>query len=557
MVNRLSLLVNLASLLNREVDFDALLGDDLRAGGRGAVCGARDNLARRCRARRSRHARRASCPSCRRCGFRSERGIAGWVARTGDAVRIEDASKDDRFDPSVDRDDRVHDTHRCSRSRSARRAGDRCAASSRCSTEPARREHRPLPFDEEDEKYLVALAGQIARAFSLTTLRPAKEGGPGSTLRGPFNRIVGRSAELRAVYERVTLAAQTDATVLLRGETGHGQRALLAGDPRQLRGARPAVRDGRLHDAARSSWSRASSSATSAARSRAPIDASRARSSWPRAARSSSTRSAICRPTSRASSCASSRSARFERVGGRQTLDRRRARGLRDASATSSSASPRDAFARTSTTGSASSRSRSRRCARAARTRSSSSRVHFADMYAKRYERPAAACQRRRARRHSRARAGRATCASSSTGSRARSCSRPTGESVRRICPGPDSPSRRRRPRRSRRATRGRPSLDLDDVAGVPARSHARRGDAPLRRGDRGRARRQQGRGRAAARGGPQHDRPDPQRGARRRRRRSRRRRRRETGSREPTRPGERRLTLRHACRLRDFRRWK
>ncbi|MBX3198223.1 MAG: sigma-54-dependent Fis family transcriptional regulator [Labilithrix sp.] len=78
-------------------------------------------------------------------------------------------------------------------------------------------------FDEEDERYLLALAGQIARAFSLTTLRPADEGGPGLTLRGPFNRIVGRSPELRAVYERVTLAAQTDATVLFRGETGTGK----------------------------------------------------------------------------------------------------------------------------------------------------------------------------------------------------------------------------------------------------------------------------------------------------------------------------------------------
>jgi Nif-specific regulatory protein len=78
-------------------------------------------------------------------------------------------------------------------------------------------------FDDEDEKYLVALATQIARAFSLTTLRPAEPSSAGLTLRGPFNRIVGRSDELRAVYERVTLAAQTDATVLLRGETGTGK----------------------------------------------------------------------------------------------------------------------------------------------------------------------------------------------------------------------------------------------------------------------------------------------------------------------------------------------
>ena len=58
------------------------------------------------------------------------------------------------------------------------------------------------PFDEEDERYLVALATQLARALSLTTLRAADGGGPGVVLQGPFNRIVGRSeraaARLRA-----------------------------------------------------------------------------------------------------------------------------------------------------------------------------------------------------------------------------------------------------------------------------------------------------------------------------------------------------------------------
>ena len=64
------------------------------------------------------------------------------------------------------------------------------------------------------------LATQLARALSLTTLRAAEGGGPGVVLQGPFNRIVGRSERLAAVYEKVQLAAQTDATVLLRGETG-------------------------------------------------------------------------------------------------------------------------------------------------------------------------------------------------------------------------------------------------------------------------------------------------------------------------------------------------
>ena len=79
------------------------------------------------------------------------------------------------------------------------------------------------PFSEEDERYVEALADQLGRALALTTLRPEEPLDPGVTRRGPFNRIVGQSAPLAAVYERVNRAAQTDATVLLRGETGTGK----------------------------------------------------------------------------------------------------------------------------------------------------------------------------------------------------------------------------------------------------------------------------------------------------------------------------------------------
>jgi Nif-specific regulatory protein len=154
------------------------------------------------------------------------RGIAGWVARTGEPVRIDDASKDDRFDSSFDRTTGY--TTRSILAVPIRDDGGRGDEGG-----PVRGVvqvlNRAMPvdgstvFDAEDERYLLALSGQIARALSLTTLRPANEGGPGLTLRGPFNRIVGRSLQLRAVYERVTLAAQTDATVLLRGETGTGK----------------------------------------------------------------------------------------------------------------------------------------------------------------------------------------------------------------------------------------------------------------------------------------------------------------------------------------------
>ena len=213
-LSRLSLLVDLAALLGREVDFDALLA---------ATC---ERVAEALTAERATIwlvdaesgdlvSRVAILPELAALRLPLGQGIAGWVARTGEDVRTNEPARDGRFDPSIDRA-----TGFTTRSI--------LAVPIRDASGPIRGvvqvlNRRDGGFDEEDERYLVALAGQIARAFSLTTLRPADEGGPGLTLRGPINRIVGRSAELRAVYERVGLAAQTTATVLLRGETGTGK----------------------------------------------------------------------------------------------------------------------------------------------------------------------------------------------------------------------------------------------------------------------------------------------------------------------------------------------
>ncbi len=78
-------------------------------------------------------------------------------------------------------------------------------------------------FDEDDERYIVALSTQLARVSALTTLRAADAKSLGVTLRGPYNRIIGTSAPLAEVYERARRAAETDATVLFRGETGTGK----------------------------------------------------------------------------------------------------------------------------------------------------------------------------------------------------------------------------------------------------------------------------------------------------------------------------------------------
>jgi Nif-specific regulatory protein len=145
-----------------------------------------------------------------------DRGIAGFVARTGESVRIDEASRDPRFDPSADRV-----TGYKTRSMLVVPLREDVRAPVRGVVQLLNR--RDGTFDEADERYLVALAAQLARALALTTLRAEDATGPGVTLRGPFNRIVGRSPELTRVYEQIALAAQTDASVLLRGETGTGK----------------------------------------------------------------------------------------------------------------------------------------------------------------------------------------------------------------------------------------------------------------------------------------------------------------------------------------------
>ena len=231
-MSRLSLIVDLASLLAREVDFDTLLG---------TAC---ERLARALRADRAtiwivdaEHGdlvtRVAVLPELPE-GLRQPlvRGIAGHVALTGDVVRVDDASQDPRFDSSTDKV-----TGYTTRSMLVAPIREDAQAPVRGVVQLLNREDGA--FDEDDEQYLVALATQLARALTLTTLRAADGGGPGLVLQSTFNKIVGRSAPIRAVYERIQLAAQTDATVLLRGETGTGKglfaRAIHVNSRRQAR----------------------------------------------------------------------------------------------------------------------------------------------------------------------------------------------------------------------------------------------------------------------------------------------------------------------------------
>jgi Nif-specific regulatory protein len=147
------------------------------------------------------------------------RGIAGHVAAAGEGLRVDDARNDPRFDPSADRA-----TGFTTRSVLAVPIREKEESPVRGVLQVLNREGGS--FDAEDEEYLAALGTQLALVLGLTTLRPANRAGPGLTLRGPLNGVVGRSEAMVEVYRRIGLAAQTDATVLLRGETGTGKGLL-------------------------------------------------------------------------------------------------------------------------------------------------------------------------------------------------------------------------------------------------------------------------------------------------------------------------------------------
>jgi len=80
-------------------------------------------------------------------------------------------------------------------------------------------------FDARDEDFVRVLAEQIGRALDYTTLR-GDDAQRGLVVRGRFNHVIGRSPAMAAVYDNIVRAAQTDATVLLHGETGTGKGLL-------------------------------------------------------------------------------------------------------------------------------------------------------------------------------------------------------------------------------------------------------------------------------------------------------------------------------------------
>jgi Nif-specific regulatory protein len=143
-------------------------------------------------------------------------GVVGHVARTGELMNNRDVGADPRWAEAI-----------------AQRIG--YPVTSMLTAPIVRRgqirgvlqvlNKREGAFTQRDEEFARVLTEQIGRALDYTTLR-GDDASRGLTLRGRFNHVIGRSPEMAAVYEMIVRAAQADATVLLRGETGTGKGLL-------------------------------------------------------------------------------------------------------------------------------------------------------------------------------------------------------------------------------------------------------------------------------------------------------------------------------------------
>ena len=143
-------------------------------------------------------------------------GVVGRVAQSGELMNLRDVGADPRWAGDI-----------------AQRIGYRVAS---MLTAPIVRRgqirgvlqvlnKRDGAFTARDEDFIRVLTEQIGRALDYTTLR-GDDAARGLAVRGRFNHVIGRSPAMAQVYDMIMRAAQTDATVLLHGETGTGKGLL-------------------------------------------------------------------------------------------------------------------------------------------------------------------------------------------------------------------------------------------------------------------------------------------------------------------------------------------
>jgi Nif-specific regulatory protein len=163
--------------------------------------------------------RAAHLPELRQIRLKLGQGVAGHVALHGTPISVPDPSGEHRFFPDIDKLTGYRTTSLLAVPLRDR-AGEIFGV-----LQVLNRRNGPR-FTDEDEQLLSRIARQVSGALEATSLyaelkRAAQQ--PAAPVGYFFNKIIGESAPMQAIYAVIQKAAATDATVLLRGESGTGK----------------------------------------------------------------------------------------------------------------------------------------------------------------------------------------------------------------------------------------------------------------------------------------------------------------------------------------------
>ncbi|XXF74920.1 sigma 54-interacting transcriptional regulator [Myxococcaceae bacterium GXIMD 01537] len=211
-------LLPLRELVGHEVDLDAFLHtlvDRIAV----SMQADRGTLWLRDSARGELFSRAAHLPEVKQIRVKVGQGVAGHVAQAGEPVCVPDPRHERLFFADIDR-------------MTGYRTTSLLAVPLRDSQGDVYGVLQVLNrlgggrFTDEDTERLTAIASQVSTALQSTSLyqelKRAKDQ-PHAPVGYFFNRIIGESPQLRVIYRLVQKAAPTDATVLLRGESGCGK----------------------------------------------------------------------------------------------------------------------------------------------------------------------------------------------------------------------------------------------------------------------------------------------------------------------------------------------
>lgn len=163
----------------------------------------------------------AHLPELQRIELEVGQGIAGAVAESGRLLNVTEPETDPRFEAAFD-ERTGYRTHSLLAVPVEDSRGDIVGVLQVLNAAAGR-------FGEKDERAALDLARQAGRVLEFTSLhaelreRGLLGGSPRGALTARFNDVIGESEAMQTVYALVEKAAGTDATVLVRGESGTGK----------------------------------------------------------------------------------------------------------------------------------------------------------------------------------------------------------------------------------------------------------------------------------------------------------------------------------------------